>query len=150
MDSLHVQPMMIDDETRETARGLSFDPKMPSNAKNMGCDKETHRRDVLLAATPCGRIVEAVDMRCYSARTRSASVHYASVWINDGREYYASGYASANGGGYHKDSAAIAYAFSSAGVSGLPNFAGAGERSIQDAAVAVALALGLTPLFYVD
>lgn len=130
-----------------TAARLAFDLKQ--NGKNMAGDKETHRTAVMVAVDANGRVYRAVTMRCYSSRSRNATTHYASVWIS-GRDAYGSGHGRASGYGYHKDSEAICDAFHSAGVRGLPNFGGAGDLAIRDAALAVAVALGLTPLAYVE
>lgn len=130
-----------------TAAGLAFDLKQ--NGKNLAGDKETHRTAVVLAVDSEGRVYHAVTVRCYSGRSRNATTHYASVWIS-GPNAYGSGHGRASGYGYHKDSAAVADAFRSAGVYCLPNFGGAGDSAIRDATLAVAVALGLTPIAYVE
>lgn len=130
-----------------TVAGIFFDLKQ--NGKNMAGDKETHRTAVVVAVDTEGRVYHAVTLRCYSSRSRNATTHYASVWIS-GRDAYGSGRGKASGYGYHKDSEAIAQAFRSAGVAGLPNFGGAGDSAIRDAALAVTVALGLAPIAYVE
>jgi len=130
-----------------TAAGLFFDLKQ--NGRNMAGDKKTHRTAVVVAVDAEGRVYHAVTIRCYSGRSRNATTHYASVWIA-GRDAYGSGHGTASGYGYHKDSAAIEQAFRSAGVAGLPDFGGAGGSAIRDAALAVAVALGLAPIAYVE
>lgn len=56
-----------------------------------------------------------IDCRVYMGRSSNSSQVYASVWIS-GNTYYVAGTGTAGGYGYHKVSAAIASALSSAGV----------------------------------
>lgn len=62
-----------------------------------------------------GKLREAITVRVYMGRSNSASVVYACVWIH-GPNKHISGRGQAGGYGYHKESQAIADAFSSAGV----------------------------------
>lgn len=55
-------------------------------------------------------------MRCYMGRSASASVVYAVLWVRCADGHWTSGSGHAGGYGYHKESAAIADAISSAGV----------------------------------
>lgn len=63
-----------------------------------------------------GKIETAIRVAVYMGRSKAASTVYASIWVYtaDGRTYSASG--SAGGGGYHKESAAIADAIDNAGI----------------------------------
>ena len=81
------------------------------NAINYGGQKETLSRFVVMDKT--GK--EFVDCRVYMSRSRSASTVYASIWVH-GNGVYTSGKGSAGGYGYHKESAAIQDAITSAGI----------------------------------
>jgi len=85
-----------------------------SNARNYGNEKETVNKFVVLGKIN-GELREVVDCRCYMARSASASVVYASVWVH-GNNIYTSGKGSAGGYGYHKESAAVGSALSNAGI----------------------------------
>lgn len=65
-----------------------------------------------------GLMCEAATIRVYMGKSASSSVVHACVWFRGphGSEIYASGKGSAGGGGYHKESAAIADAVRSAGI----------------------------------
>ena len=88
--------------------------KQVSNACNHGGDKETVSKYVVIGKIN-GELHEVVDARCYMGRSASASKVYASVWVK-GNGVYTSGTGSAGGYGYHKPSAAVASAISSAGI----------------------------------
>ena len=88
--------------------------KQISNARNYGGDKETITKYVVLSKIN-GELREVVDARCYMGRSAAASKVYASVWVH-GDGVHTSGTGSAGGYGYHKPSAAIASAISSAGI----------------------------------
>ena len=81
------------------------------NARNYGGEKETVSKFVVMDKT--GK--EFVDCRVYMGRSRSASTVYASIWVH-GNGVYTSGNGSAGGYGYHKESAAIQDAITSAGI----------------------------------
>ncbi len=70
---------------------------------------------------------------------------YALVWVNYGAcegVFPRVGAGSARGYGYHRPSAAIAGALKDAGFTLSVNIAGAGDRAIDDALLAVAKAVG--------
>lgn len=142
------------------------------NARNLANEKETVR-EMHVVALKGGKIHHPVVARFYMGRSAQASTVYCSVWISkpgeirkDGEGYtdgfYTSGRGSAGGYGYHKESAALASALSSAGVElyGSPYgrdekpvrmtakhrcyIGGCGDRSMEDALKAVAVALGYT------
>jgi hypothetical protein len=91
-------------------------------------------------------------------RSPSASVVYASVWAFGNGKDSVSGYGTAGGYGYHKESAAIANAINSAGIElyGDPytrqgekpdfkkrcHFGGTGDRAYKDIFMAIAKAQG--------
>jgi hypothetical protein len=85
-----------------------------SNAINYSGNKETvnQLRAIIVNGKDCR---ELVDARFYMGRSSSASSVYCSVWIC-GADKHISGRGTASGYGYHKQSAALASAFSSAGV----------------------------------
>lgn len=89
-----------------------------------------------------------VDVRTFMGRSRNASVVYAIVWISgEGAGY---GVGQAGGYGYHKESAAIAYALEDAGVELSYSISGAGEGAIREALVATAKALGYDDFLIVE
>lgn len=138
------------------------------NARNLGGDKETTERTVLLAYSQADRkaaqaraaanswrcsgdegFATVVDARWYMARRGDgASTVYCSVWITarDGRSW--SGHGKAGGYGYHKPSEAFAQALRSAGLTltyedGTPaHIGGAGDSLVREAMHAVACAAG--------
>lgn len=121
------------------------------NARNYGGRKETTERHVLVVLVD-GELREAVDLRLYMGRSRSASTHYASVWVRpcDGSEHL-SGTGKAGGYGYCRASGAASVAFDSAGIrvtvtrdgEDVPaSLHGAGMRAIERAMHAIADAAG--------
>lgn len=111
------------------------------NGRNYANEKETVSRYAIVAVRN-GRFCEPVTARCYMGRARTATAVYASIWLSDGRCFYASGHGMASGYGYHKESAAIAYAIKSAGVTLSEDISGRGDRAMEDALAACARALG--------
>jgi hypothetical protein len=85
-----------------------------SNAVNYGGQKELVSTWNVIGKIK-GELKTVVTARCYMGRSRSASTVYASVWIH-GDDIYTSGHGSAGGYGYHKESAAIDDAITSAGI----------------------------------
>lgn len=83
-----------------------------SNAYNYSGQKEIVSKYVVIGKIR-GEIREIVDARAYMGRSRSASTVYASIWVH-GDNIYTSGRGQAGGYGYHKESAAIGSAISSA------------------------------------
>lgn len=106
-----------------------------------------------------------IDCRVYMGRSANSSQVYANVWIM-GDNYYIAGSGVAGGYGYHKTSAAIASALSSAGIKLFgnaymphgtkPNFkqhaniGGAGESACRMAFNAIAYALGYRDVIMVE
>lgn len=145
--------------------------KCQSNAKNYSQEKELINR-YLVIDKKTEKVI--IDCRCYMGRSSNSSQVHASVWINsnkplcedeEGFATYTSGHGAAGGYGYHKESAAIGDAISSAGfalfgnVSGYgdkPDFkkschiAGVGDSAIKAALLAIAYACGSKDVIFVN
>lgn len=93
--------------------------KQVQNAHNYSGEKEIVSKYVVLGKIN-GETREIVDARCYMARARNAATVYASIWVHgrdkEGKEIYTTGKGNAGGYGYHKESAAIGSAISSAAI----------------------------------
>ena len=85
-----------------------------SNARNYGGEKETVSK-YLVVGKIGKELREIVDCRVYMGRSRQSSTVYASIWVH-APDCYASGKGQAGGWGYHKESAAIGAAITSAGI----------------------------------
>ena len=70
----------------------------------------------LVVRIPSGALREVITVRCYMGRSASASVIHAVMRVKCADGHWTSGSGSAGGYGYHKESAAIASAISSAGI----------------------------------
>ncbi len=113
------------------------------NGKNYGGEKETVCRYSLVVLQDDGTLGEVVNVVVYMGRSRTASKVYASVWLGCyERSVHTSGTGSAGGYGYHKESAAVGKAFTSAGIELAEDIRGRGTRAIYDALEAVAEHLG--------
>lgn len=126
-----------------------------SNGKNYADTKETINTMNLVAHDAKGNMTTPVIVRLYMGRSNKASTVYCSVWVS-GNGYHTAGHGSAGGWGYHKGSAAMQEALSSAGISliGSPycgetqregepcSISGCGSSSMESAMVAIAQALG--------
>lgn len=88
--------------------------KQVDNARNYANEKETVSKFIVLGKIN-GEQMEVVDCRVYMSRSNSASTVYASIWVH-GADVYTTGKGTASGYGYHKRSAAIGSAISSAGI----------------------------------
>jgi hypothetical protein len=162
------EPVM---KTKQTNMIAKFTAKTClSNAKNYSQEKEIISR-YLVIDKKTERVI--VDCRCYMGRSSNSSQVYASVWINsikplcddaEGFATYTSGCGTAGGYGYHKESAAIGDAISSAGftlfgsASGYDNkpdfkrichIAGVGDSAIKAALLAIAYACGSKDVIFV-
>lgn len=82
------------------------------NGHNYGDTKEKHMQWIVIDKKTERTII---DCRVYMGRSANSSQVYSSVWIM-GNNYYIAGTGLAGGYGYHKASAAIADALSSAGI----------------------------------
>lgn len=122
------------------------------NARNYGGDKEEVNRLRVIVFDAKARserehhsgLESVVEARFWMGRSAAASVVYCSVWLH-GRRWAnrcCSGRGSAGGSGYHKESAALEDALSSAGVKLAGNIGGCGERPMSLALAAVARAMG--------
>lgn len=124
------------------------------NAKGDYTKKEVVSYREVVVSTRSG-IETPVVCKCYMGRSSSASVVYANLWIR-GKNFYTSGSGSAGGYGYHKESAAVQGAITSAGVTlhGSPYggerdnnktqtyIDGVGDSAIDQALLAITRALG--------
>jgi len=70
----------------------------------------------LVVRMPSGELREVITARCYMGRSASASVVHAVLWVRCKDGEWTSGSGSAGGYGYHKESAALADAVTSAGI----------------------------------
>lgn len=134
-----------------------------SNARNYSNEKEEVDRLVLIGCKK-GEHKELVTARFWYSKSRTASVCYCSIWVNCS-PVYVSGKGQAGGWGYHRSSAALESALTSAGIElygspylgpgekpreGKENFksrayiGGCGDTAMQDAIKAIGVALGYT------
>lgn len=101
----------------DSERGIKMRAILPtteiSNAMQPR-NKETINNWVALAHTKEG-IKELVTVRWYMGRAYSASVVYCCIWVHS-KPFWVSGKGSAGGYGYHKSSAALQEAITSAGI----------------------------------
>lgn len=88
-----------------------------------------------------GKMREVVTARWWRSRSRSASVVYATIWVN-AQDGGCSGHGKAGGGGYHKESAALGVAIRNAGITLASPIEARGDGAIDDAMRAIALHLG--------
>ena len=119
--------------------------KQVSNAINYGDKKELIKTFNVVT----DGLKEVITVRCYMGRSANASTVYASVWINTS-EVHTSGKGKAGGYGYHKESAAIAAAIESAGISLDTDISGVGDGAIKEALSAIANALGFERVLIVE
>lgn len=133
-----------------------------SNGKNYSRDKEMISAYSVIGKRK-GKLHEFVTCRMHMGRSSSASVVYCSLWVHAG-DLWCSGHGNAGGYGYHKESAALGHAISSAGIElyGSPyrnasfdtpaakrkvmktqcHIGGCGSDSMQEALEAIARAVG--------
>lgn len=86
-----------------------------SNAVNYSRDKETVNSMTVYGTNEHGDIVSLVDARFYMSRSASASVVYCALWVHS-FDVRTSGKGRAGGGGYHKESSALASAITDASI----------------------------------
>lgn len=117
------------------------------NAKNLSGVKETVNSLRVITVAPkghwrAGELVSPVSAVFYMGRSLSASTVYCSLWVHtaDGRSI--SGHGPACGWGYHKESAALQAAISSAGIKLSQYIHGVGENAMRDALLAITKAAG--------
>lgn len=114
----------------------------PDGARNLSPQKETIRRDVLVAFDRNeNELRQVIDVRWYMGRSSKASVVYCSFWIR-GNGRWITGYGKAGGYGYCKQSAAFADALTSAGIETWGHVHGAGDSAIIKAMHDIANVLG--------
>ena len=119
--------------------------KTVSNGVNYGYKKELIRTYNVIT----DGLKEIITARCYMGRSASASTVYASIWIN-ASGIYTSGKGKAGGYGYHKESAAIAEAIESAGITLDQSIDGVGDGAIEEALKAIASSLGFSNVLIVE
>ena len=114
------------------------------NGRNYSDSKETIAR---YSVVDCKLKKEVITLRLYMGRSQSASKVYASIWISP--DYatmpgicYTAGTGAAGGYGYCKQSAASAAAINSAGIKLVQDVGGRGIREVEDALLAIAVAMG--------
>ena len=93
--------------------------KAKFNGSHHSAINYSHQKELVnqmqLVAYQSGKFDTVVDARFYMGRSSQSSTVYCFVWIH-GKGFYTSGRGSAGGYGYYKESAALAYALDSAGV----------------------------------
>ncbi len=119
--------------------------KQVFNAVNYGDKKELIKTFNLIT----DELKEIITVRCYMGRSASASTVYASIWVN-APDIHTSGKGKAGGYGYHKASAAVADAISSAGITLDTNISGVGDGAIKESLEAIANALGFERVLIVE
>ena len=119
--------------------------ELADNGKNYGHKKELIQTFNVITDT----LKEIITVRCYMGRSASASVVYASIWINS-PDYHGSGTGKAGGYGYHKISAAISEAILSAGIELSKDISGVGNDAIHEALCAIAEAMGYNKFLIVE
>lgn len=139
--------------------------KQVQNAKNYDGDKERVNTLKAVGKLPGSDELQTIcEARMWMGRSRSSSTVYCSLWVHRGGG--TSGRGTAGGGGYHKESQALADAISSAGIelygdthtcydhktgAIIPEdltkrayIGGVGESAMQRAMEAIAVACGAT------
>lgn len=142
--------------TNKLTMKAAFDGEHTSNAINYFGTKE--KMCSYSVVGKMGGVLRVVaEARFYMGRSSSASVVYCSLWVHG--EHYCSGSGKAGGYGYHKESAALAEAIRSAGISltgsnyatwgdAKPSYknpariSGCGSESVRMALLAIAKAAG--------
>lgn len=100
-------------KTEKLTMRAKFDGLHASNAVNYSGEKETVSALHVVGCSG-GELRTIVTARFYMGRSRTASTVYCALWV-DGPGY-CSGKGTAGGYGYHKESAALASAIKSAGI----------------------------------
>lgn len=127
---------------------LSFEPKQ--NGKNYGGEKEMIQA-ISLIGLKGTTARELITLRVYATTTRGRN--YASIWIHGGHgdkgDLYGAGHGWAGGYGYHRVSAAVSDALTSAGVKLSLDISGVGDEAIRTALEALAAHLGYKRTLFV-
>ena len=135
-----------------------FNGNNDSNARNYSGEKERTSSYVVVGKRK-GKLSSVVEARFYMGRSSGSSVVYCSLWVQG--DNHCSGTGKAGGYGYHKESAALADAIKSAGITlygsnyahwgdQKPSYktqsriSGCGESSMAMALMAIARAAGAT------
>lgn len=83
-----------------------------------------------------------VDCRLYMERSSNASTVYCALWVHGRPNRYGTGTGTAGGWGYDKQSAAVASAIKSAGITLENSISGVGDDAVRQALLAIADYLG--------
>lgn len=120
---------------------VSLSEKVHTNARNLNGDKELVRSLKYLATNDAGEIVDVVEVRWWMGRSRNASMVHCSIWVRVGHEHR-SGYGTAGGWGYCKESASLDGAITSAGIKLEAHINGCGDAAILHAVRAIGARAG--------
>lgn len=119
------------------------------NGKMLDGKKEQVYGYAVVVAHPEG-MRQVITARVWMGRSKHASKVYASIWITDrASATYHSGHGAAGGHGYHKVSAAVGDAISSAGYELSEDIHGRGDDAIERALYAIAQYLGYASIYLV-
>lgn len=116
--------------SREHARGIraARDKELVHAYKLVVYDHEHHL------------FLQPVDLRFYMGRSSNSSIVYACLWVY-GNDLYLTGYGTAGGYGYHKQSAAFEGALASCDIELSERISGVGDEAIRSAIMAIGEAL---------
>ena len=129
------------------ARGMTMKATLKSQESyaKYALDRKELVRVINVAVIESGKIVVPITAKFYMGRSRDAMTVHCNLWaIDRSGERRTSGYGAAGGGGYHKESAALAAAIRSAGIYLSERIDGVGEMAMQDALTAIVRELGYT------
>lgn len=124
----------------ENGRNYS-DKKEQINEKRVVVFNPAKRKPESAYASDSG-FSEPITARWWMGRSPASSVVYCSIWISTLSGRYLAGHGSAGGGGYHKESAALEEAISSAGIKLAGHIGGCGDSAMEHALRAIARAAG--------
>ena len=110
------------------------------NGRNLYGSKELVNSWTFIVNTKRG-LREPIKLRWWMANGRNAMRVHCSIWTH-GNNISAAGYGYADGGGYHKESAALDSAIESAGITLSKHIDGYGENAMREAGEAIVRALG--------
>ena len=116
------------------------------NGQNMGYNKETVN-DFQVVVLHKGELKNPVRVALYMGRSASASVVYGSIWVQTVKGLSIAGHGSVGGCGYHKESAAMQEAITSAKIhlfnGNIRTYIdGVGESAMKEALEAITRAAG--------
>lgn len=118
------------------------------NGRNLSRDKELVKAYTSIARDDKGEVIEAITVRYWMGRSRSASRVYCTIWLEDGPG--GAGHGMAGGYGYDRNSAALSAAIDSAGIKLSASIAGVGYPAECAALESITRAMGYEPLLIVS